>query len=271
MSKLAQRAILNPTLFTVDNVTGEETPIIKLDSLKLVGLDAKTTTTEVRGGEGSALLTIFESNYDVDVNLQDAVWRPKMSSLVANTGLITHSTTNRKEIYETEVIKIAQGATGTGLEYTLKKTPKRIISAFKSDDGLDYTNKLTKASGAPATANEYAVAADKLTFHTDIAASSDATIIIDYTYEVEEGQTFTLDFARFSNCTFKLVGRTLFRDVAKDGCFIDRVGQVVIPRLFLLSTQKFEFRGEGEAQVFDIAGKIIKPANSNTIMEITYV
>lgn len=249
MAKLAQREILKVKLLTVDDRTGEETPVLFLDSLKMADFDAKTSVTEVRGGEGSALLTIFESNYDVDTTFQDAVWRPKMSSMISGSQLVTIDAQNKKEIYHSEVVKINKGATATDLEFTLKKEVKRLISVFKSEDGVEYDTKLMKASTAPTAANEYQVAVSgadtKITLHADAVATADTYIIVDYTYEISNGTIYTLDFTRFSTCTFKLVGHTIYRDINADGCEVDRRAQVVIPRIRLMSNQKFEFKGEG--------------------------
>ena len=142
---------------------------------------------------------------------------------------------------------------GTGGKLTLAYAPvggKDKVFVYKADDDCGTALTVSNVTTKEVTLTG-ATEGDAVIAYYDFA--SPATT-----------QTFTIDSSTFSG-TYKLVGDTVVRnkDTGKDEPF-----KVIIPNIKWSSAFSFNFAAEGDPSTQSFECEILKPSNSNTMIQL---
>lgn len=243
--------------FWQKNENGKEIPILKLDVLKTNSFESTNNTTYARGGRNNNILSVHHDSRELQINVTDSIFDPKMNSMLFGTPFVEVSGTGHgKTVNKHEKITIKQGKS----EFVLNQVPSDMDSiVVMNDDGLfDYVIDTLSFSTTPeeefTIKDDYTEGASGtsihvgqvLTIHPDLTITEDVSFDIYYNYEIQSGQILTMNAEKFANCTYKLTASALVRDIDVDGCAVDRVCDIVIHRAMFMGDFNLPFEAEGE-------------------------
>lgn len=226
-------------------------PVLFFDSLKVSTIDVTASSVKAKGGRGNGTLLTWDSDKEVKLNMEDALFDPKAFAAKSGNALTTGATT----LYMREVLTVADGAPSTDNKITLSETPiTNSVSVFKlnGDNMGDEISTIT-VSGNTASwldANGPAIGSQVMAFYQYTSGS---------TAEMIEITTDT--FPGF----YRVVADTLFRDET-DGT--DKKVQFVIEKAKLMPETSIRMEAQGEPSVFSFQMEAYKPANSKQLMRL---
>lgn len=146
LDKYGIKEVCDITFYKIGADGNPTVPVLYIDS-------AKTSTTEftadevtANGGKGNPALISWDSNKDINVTLEDALFSAKSMAIMFGDGTVK-SNTNDKLIMKTEVFSCSEEGVGVGKDYK-----------YTGPDGKQYTAHNLKYF----TADNKPVTVDKL-------------------------------------------------------------------------------------------------------------
>lgn len=253
--KFGVKEVLDVTLY--DMATNK--PVIRFDTLKSASINITAEKVYARGGRGNPKLITWELNKEATMTVEDALLSPKSFELVSGIA-VTTAAQNLPMRQSTEYGEDGKSKgdlyplkVGTGGKVTLAYAPvggKEKVYVYKADDDCGTALTVSNVTTKEVTLTG-ATEGDAVIAYYDFA--SPATT-----------QTFTIDSSTFAG-TYKLVGDTVVRnkDTGKDEPF-----KVIIPNIKWSSAFSFNFAAEGDPSTQSFECEILKPSNSNTMIQL---
>lgn len=249
--KYASVTVCDVTLY--DIVT--KYPVMYFDTLKVTTLEGTAETTDIQGGQGNATLASVSHSKAINVQFDDAIMT--MSSLALLTGGELREGTDENTIVmvESEIVKVAAGATEVELSREARKGSYVYIAEMI--DGILSTATRTTDALAAATKT---VELTKFYNYAEYVAEKEATFRVFYEYEMgyptkaEELTEITVLADKFAG-TYKFIGDTvLFNQYTGT----NDIFQIEIPKLMLDSSFSINLQAATEAVVFSFKGKALR-------------
>jgi hypothetical protein len=231
-----------------DTVTGELK--VKLDTLKMSGLDNTSAVVYASGSRGNPKLVGFSGSRAAKFTLQDALFTNDMIGMLTGNEVVTGAAS----IIKDDVLTVANDTA------TLSLTPSEtgaLLSVNKLNADGTKGDKLTFVATAP-TANQYSVTGKTLTFASDALADGSKVQVYYYTESGEETKQIRVSADKFAG-SYKLVLDVLVRDAYTKKDF---AAQIVVPNAKIEDTWKLEMKPDGDPSVLDIPMEALKPSNS---------
>lgn len=249
--KYASVTVCDVTLY--DLVT--KYPVMYFDTLKVTNLEGSAEVTEIQGGKGNSTLASVSHTKAINVQFDDAIMT--MSSLALLTGGELREGTNDNKIVmvESELVKVADGAT----KLVLSRKPRMgsyVYIAQMIDGILSTATRLDEAVSTDS--NE--VSLDGFHNYKEDGTIGEATFRVFYEYEMgfptqaEELTEITVLADKFAG-TYRFIGDTLLFNQYTGS---NDVFQIEIPRLNLDSSFSINLSAATEAVVFSFKGKALR-------------
>ncbi len=113
MNQHALRDIVDLTFWETD-AQGKEFPAFMIDSLKSAAVEGSAEAVDLRGGRGNGLVTIFESQRDINITCTDALLLPELFAARMGTSLKQFSAGDKGVIRKTNNL-VAAKQSGSGV------------------------------------------------------------------------------------------------------------------------------------------------------------
>ena len=232
-------------------------PVLHLDTLKMSNLENTADEVSARGGKSNPELLVWDFNREATMQLEDALMSPKSFALLSGNPVVQHTAGDKATIYmrqNTIWEEVSGEMVNKGEFYPLK-----VVA------GLDITLAFTPKEGA-STIRVYAVdddggtkktvtsVTDKVVKLTAGQAEVGDEVIVYYTYDVEDAQTYRITSDAFPG-TYKIVGDTVIRN-AKTGK--DEPFQVIVEKAKILSGFSMSFQADGDPSTFTMDIKVLR-------------
>lgn len=267
-------------------------PVLYLDSLKVSTIEETAESTEARGGKGNAPLLSWDYGKEINVSITDALYSPKSLALMHSQNL------SDLHVYNPGIEGNTANSSLKAREDDLKVTKYRNVYVDNSGNIQD-TNKnaatyisaaAASASGAQALlevigvpAREYDTvstgvcvfrAEDNLPYTTGAAVQNSSfsdilngqVYIVSYDVIPSHKARLEISAEAFPG-TYKVVGDTYARNnrTGKDQYF-----QFVINKAKMNPETTITLEAEGDATVFDMSLKVLRPDNGIMMELIQY-
>ena len=249
--KYASVTVCDVTLY--DLVT--KYPVMYFDTLKVTTLEGTAEVTDIQGGQGNATLASVSHSKAVNVQFDDAIMT--MSSLAILTGGELREGTDENKIVmvESELVKLADGATEIKLSRKARKGS--YVYGGQLIDGIISTVSRTEKALPEETD---VIVLDDFYNYTEDSVEGEATFRVFYEYEMgyptktEELTEITVLADKFAG-TYRFIGDTvLFNQFTG----LNDIFQIEIPKLKLDSSFSFNLNAATEAVVFSFKGKALR-------------
>lgn len=259
--KYAAVTVCDVTLY--DLVT--KYPVMYFDTLKITNLEGSAETTDIQGGQGNATLASVSHSKTVNVQFDDAIMT--MSSLAVLTGGELREGTNDNKIImpNTEIIKVADGATSIKLSRKARKGSYVYIAQL-----IDGVLSTATRSEDALEAETDEISLENAFFHNykEDSKPGDATFRVFYEYEFgyptkeEELTELTVLADKFAG-TYRFIGDTLLFNQYTG---VNDIFQIEIPKLKLDGAFTINLNAATEAVVFSFKGKALRDDEGRMVL-----
>lgn len=259
--KYAAVTVCDVTLY--DLVT--KYPVMYFDTLKITNLEGSAETTDIQGGQGNATLASVSHSKTVNVQFDDAIMT--MSSLAVLTGGELREGTNDNKIVmpNTEIIKVADGATSIKLSRKARKGSYVYIAQL-----IDGVLSTATRSEDALEAETDEISLENAFFHNykEDSKPGDATFRVFYEYEFgyptkeEELTELTVLADKFAG-TYRFIGDTLLFNQYTG---VNDIFQIEIPKLKLDGAFTINLNAATEAVVFSFKGKALRDDEGRMVL-----
>lgn len=249
--KYAAVTVCDVTLY--DLVT--KYPVMYFDTLTVTNLEGSAETTDIQGGQGNATLASISHSKSVSLEFDDAIMTMSSLAVLAGGELREGTDDNKIVMPNTELAKVAEGATSIKLSRKARKGSYVYISELI--DGILSTSTRTTEPLAEETDE-----IDITLFYNykDRSDIKDATFRVFYEYEfgyptkAEELTELTVLADKFAG-TYRFIGDTLLFNQFTG---VNDIFQIEIPKLKLDGAFSINLNAATEAVVFAFNGKALR-------------
>lgn len=103
LDKYGIKEVCDFTFYEISEETGNPTnPVLYLDTLKVSTVEQSGDESEARGGKGNSLLLIWDTNKELTVNLEDALFSAKSMAIMFGNGRVKSYSGEAAYIMRTE-------------------------------------------------------------------------------------------------------------------------------------------------------------------------
>ena len=230
-------------------------PVMYFDTLQVTSIDGSTEVTEIQGGKGNPILASISHSKNIDVQFDDAIMTMSSLAVLAGGELREGTDDNKIVMPNTELAKVAEGATTIKLSRKARKGSYVYISELI--DGILSTSTRTTEPLAEETDE-----IDITLFYNykDRSDIKDATFRVFYEYEfgyptkAEELTELTVLADKFAG-TYRFIGDTLLFNQFTG---VNDIFQIEIPKLKLDGAFSINLNAATEAVVFAFNGKALR-------------
>ena len=249
--KYAAVTVCDVTLY--DLVT--KYPVMYFDTLTVTNLEGSAETTDIQGGQGNATLASISHSKSVSLEFDDAIMTMSSLAVLAGGELREGTDDNKIVMPNTELVKVAEGATSIKLSRKARKGSYVYIAELI--DGI--------LSTATRTTDPLAEETDEIDItlfynYKDRSDTKDATFRVFYEYEfgyptkAEELTELTVLADKFAG-TYRFIGDTLLFNQFTG---VNDIFQIEIPKLKLDGAFSINLNAATEAVVFAFNGKALR-------------
>lgn len=268
LQNYAFRDIIDLTFWSKDS-NGVWQPQLIFDYLKSAELSGTGETVPLKGGRGNPLITQFHSDREATLQMTSAVISPKMYAMQFGTGVVELEPT--KDFMQEIQLETIDNSGVVALKNVADEAENIIVR--KTVDGSHPLDAFTVVSVAPTSADEVQIDIDTitdtatLTFHDDVKGKK---VLIFFKKKVASGQIVSLHSHKFSNCPYRITGKTFWKDTVTEGCQDNLVPvEFEIFRGELAPDFSIPSAPEGDPISIDITVNVLKPTGSTEMLRIT--
>lgn len=212
-------------------------PVLYLDTLKVSTIEQTAEETEARGGKGNAALIIWDYGKEINVTLEDALFSAKSLSIMFGNGKVGDSTVM------STITKTVQ-FTGSTPPTTFKGLQDKTYAIGAGASYYDTTGSVVESSALTASGVYFA------TFDMPI---KDVSVI-----EVS---------ANSFPGAYYITGDTYSR---RESNGTDEFFQFIIPKAKVQSENTLTLDAEGDASVFNLSLRVLRPADGKMMKLVKY-
>ncbi len=100
LAKYGIKEVADVMFYELDSKGAPSAPVLYLDSLKVSTIEQSAETVDATGGKSNVKLLTWDTNKELKLTLEDALFSPKSLSIMFG-GTITDNTTNGQEVLKT--------------------------------------------------------------------------------------------------------------------------------------------------------------------------
>ncbi len=271
MNQHALRDIVDLTFWETDTITGKEFPAFVIDSLKSANVEGAAEATDLRGGRGNGLYTIFESQRDITVTCTDALLVPELFAARMGTELKKFSATEKGTIKKIKAANIAQqdapGVSTVELDVAPKDASKAIVYVTVAGERKQLAHSATTVVAGDAGEFSYDAATKKIEIPNDELDGA-ALVQVFFEAEVTKGEQIVISDDKFANKTYRVTG-DYFTRIVSGAQEVEAPAQLEIPRAKFDSAFTLAFAPDGDPQTFEFKLRALKRPGSKELMTIT--
>ena len=265
LDKYAIKEVADVMFYELDSKGAPSAPVLYLDTLKTSTLSQSSETVDATGGKGNVKILSWDTNKELTLELEDAVFSAK------SLGIMFGGTMSDNSVTGQEVLK------------TLKAAD---ISASTATGETDYCIFELKGQ-------KYYIAKNRVTTFVYLAGSAVPTAV-----ESPNWETKNFDFATFDllDCTMSATPVTVANTVVKNGIEInigaefgdntyyitgdtyarsdvdgsDSFFQFVIPKAKMSSENTITLEAEGDPSTFNMSLTVLRPDDGDMMKLVQY-
>ena len=269
LDKYAIKEVADVMFYELDSKGAPSAPVLYLDTLKTSTISQSSETVDATGGKGNVKLLSWDTNKEITLELEDAVFSAKSLGIMFGGTMVDNSVTGQ------EVLKTLQASeinlmTETGYTdicvFTIKGQnyyiAKNRVTTFVYATG----SAIPTAVATPdwATKNFDFATFDLLDCTTDKTAASELTLA---KTAVKNGIEIRID-AEFGDNTYYITGDTYARNVASGK---DEFLQFVIPKGKVSAEDvSLTMEADGDPATFAMTVNCLKAADGTMLKLIKY-
>ena len=271
MNQHALRDIVDLTFWETDVATGKEFPAFVIDSLKSASVEGSAEASDLRGGRGNGLYTIFESQRDITLTCSDALLLPELFAARMGTDLKQFSVGTKGTILKTNNLT-APKQSGSGVFSIaidgVPKTPADMLVYITIDGArkaLTYTATAVTATDAGKFSYD---AASKSIKVANSELPADAKVTVHFEMEITTGEQIVISDDKFAKKTYRVTG-DFNTTIVSGNQELTAPAQLEIPRAKFDSAFNLAFAPDGDAVNFEFKLRALKKNGSKELMKIT--
>lgn len=236
LDKYGIKEVADVMFYEIEDNGQRGAPVLYLDTLKVSTIEQTAEETDQRGGKGNPALIIWDYGKEINVTLEDALFSAKSLSIMFGNGKVGDSTTM------STITKTVQFAGST--PPTTFEGPQNKKYAIASASYYDAAGSAVESSALTASGVYFA------TFNMPI---KDVSVI-----EVS---------ANSFPGTYYITGDTYSR---KESNGTDEFFQFIIPKAKVQSENTLTLEAEGDASVFNLNLRVLRPADGKMMKLVKY-
>lgn len=273
LDKYAIKEVADVMFYELDSKGAPSAPVLYLDTLKTSTLSQSSEVVDARGGKGNVKLLSWDTNKELTLELEDAVFSAK--SLQIMFGGDMEVTGDKQEVLKTLKASDIEvnGTNESYLEFKLNGSkyyiPKTKVTAFSyaTAAGVEVADPVPVVSadwankkGATNQPIEFATF-DLLDCVKEIPTSGDGTSAI------EGGMTIDIG-AEFNSNTYYITGDTYARNVASGQ---DDFLQIIIPKGKVSAEDvSLTMEADGDPATFSMTVQCLKSESGSMVKLVKY-
>ena len=266
LDKYAIKEVADVMFYELDSKGAPSAPVLYLDSLKTSTLSQSSETVDARGGKGNVKLLTWDTNKEITLELEDAVFSAKSLGIMFG-GTMKNNSTTGQEVLKTLKASEINASTKTG------ETDYCIFN-LKGQDYYIAKNRVTTFVYAEGSAVPTAVENpnwttkdfDFATFDLLDCTMSAAAATLENT-AVKNGIEINVD-AEFGDNTYYITGDTFARNVASGK---DEFLQFIIPKGKVSAEDvSLTMEADGDPATFSMTVNCLKAADGTMLKLIKY-
>ena len=291
LDKYAIKEVADVMFYELDSKGAPSAPVLYLDTLKTSTLSQSSETVDARGGKGNVKILSWDTNKELTVEMEDAVFSAKSLQIMFGGDMIVTDT--KQEVLKTlKADDIKEDTTGetrnyltfriNGMDYYIAKTLVTAFSYTKVDATgqtpvykevkdpvavpyVDWATKKGKAS-AEAQATVYEQPVEFVTFDL-LDCTSAAADRTDANAIVSGGMTIDIG-AEFNSNTYYITGDTYARNVASGK---DEFLQFIIPKGKVSAEDvSLTMEADGDPATFAMTVQCLKSESGSMVKLVKY-
>lgn len=243
LDKYGIKEVADVTFYELGETGLPTNPVLYLDTLKVSTLEQTGEEYDARGGKGNAILLSWDSNKEITVTLEDALFSAKSMSIMFGNGRVKSYEGNimrSEEFVATATALPAAGADGSGWKHQ-----------YEGPDGMLYAKLNPKFYDAHGNVVTALVVGERYFCSYDVLA---------------EGGVIDISATSFPG-TYYVTGDTYARSAASGK---DEFFQFIIPKAKVTSENTITLEAEGDPSVFNMNLKVLRPADGIMMKLVKY-
>lgn len=265
LDKYAIKEVADVMFYELDSKGAPSAPVLYLDTLKTSTLSQSSETVDARGGKGNVKLLSWDTNKELTLELEDAVFSAKSLGIMFGGTAVDNSVKGQEVLKTVKKEDISQ-ATETGasdyVTFDIKGQPyyiaKNRVTTFVYNTGSSVPS--------PVTANWESKNFDFATFDLLDCTLSPEAASVDNTI-VHNGIQINID-AEFGDNTYYITGDTYARNVASGK---DEFLQFIVPKGKVSAEDvSLTMEADGDPATFAMTVNCLKAADGSMLKLVKY-
>lgn len=236
LDKYGIKEVADVMFYEIEADGSRGAPVLYLDTLKVSTIEQTAEETDVRGGKGNPALIIWDYGKEINVTLEDALFSAKSLSIMFGNGTVGDSTTM------------------STITKTVQFTGSTPPTTFKGPQDKTYA-----ISGAV-----YYDAAGKTVASSSLSASG--VYFATFDMPIKDVSLIEVSANSFPG-TYYITGDTYSR---KESNGTDEFFQFIIPKAKVQSENTLTLEAEGDASVFNLSLRVLRPADGKMMKLVKY-
>lgn len=273
LDKYAIKEVADVMFYELDKKGAPSAPVLYLDTLKVSTLEQSSETVDATGGKGNVKLLSWDTNKELTLTLEDALFSAKSLSIMFGGDMEWKG--DEQEVLKTLEIKNVEKESATYLKVKIKDQDfyikQSLVTSFSYQDStgandtdphpVTYPN-WTKKKGGPASGSEVQDI-DFITFDLlDCTSSTSSTDTV-----VSNGMTIDIG-AEFGSNTYYITGDTYARNYQSGQ---DEFLQFIVPKGKVSSEDvSLTMEADGDPATFSMSVKCLKSVGGSMIKLVKY-
>jgi hypothetical protein len=266
LDKYAIKEVADVMFYELDSKGAPSAPVLYLDTLKTSTLSQSSETVDARGGKGNVKLLSWDTNKELTLEMEDAVFSAKSLGIMFG-GTMTDNQGNQEVLKTLKAEDISQSEVASETDYC--------VFTLKGQKYYIAKNRVTTFAYVAGSAVPTAVTTpdwgtknfDFATFDLlDCTMSAEAAVLGTNTV-VKNGIEIRID-AEFGDNTYYITGDTYARNVASGK---DEFLQFIIPKGKISAEDvSLTMEADGDPATFSMTVNCLKAADGSMVKLVKY-
>ena len=271
LDKYAIKEVADVMFYELDSKGAPSAPVLYLDTLKTSTIEQSSETVDATGGKGNVKLLSWDTNKEITLTLEDAVFSAKSLQIMFGGDMIVKG--NQQEVLKTlkaSEVSVADGA-DTYLTFRLNKQNYYILKtkvtafSYATAAGVEVADPVPVAS--PNWTTKTGAANQPIEFVTFDLLDCVTTPADSGVQAIEAGMTIDIG-AEFSSNTYYITGDTYARNVASGK---DDFLQFIIPKGKVSAEDvSLTMEADGDPATFSMTVNCLKSESGSMLKLVKY-
>ena len=275
LDKYAIKEVADVMFYELDSKGAPSAPVLYLDTLKTSTLEQSSETVDARGGKGNVKLLSWDTNKELTLTLEDAVFSAKSLQIMFGGDMVVKG--DKQEVLKTMKASDISTAVDDGAnEYLVFKLngnnyyiQKDLVTCFSyaTAEGIEVADPVAIPNPNWTTKTATGAAKQPIEFVTFDLLDCVKTPTTNGEQAIEGGMTIDIG-AEFNSNTYYITGDTLARNVASGK---DDFLQIIIPKGKVSAEDvSLTMEADGDPATFSMTVNCLKSESGSMVKLVKY-